>query len=81
MTHPVDADQLYFVLRTPDDVDTQYVEGVDVEIVKVDTGSYYVYWDCAMGGLHKYEWLAAGGVAVAKGGKFRVSVGLFAEVP
>jgi len=69
----VDPDDVYFAFRAPGDAaTTTYHYGVDDEIVKTDTGDYYVDLDASTAGRWQYRWYSTGSGQAGVYREFRV---------
>lgn len=55
-----DPSTVIFRMREPDDTVTAYTYGVDAELIKTDTGDYYVDWPFTQAGRHVYRWEGTG---------------------
>lgn len=60
-----DPDYLTFAVREPDGAVTVYRYLTDAELVRESTGRFYVYWDCALAGVHHYRFEATGAIMAA----------------
>ena len=67
-----DPDALVFQMRHPDGSVIEYQYGTDSQLVRVSVGVFYVYWDCAVAGIHRYRWTATGALAAAEESGFQV---------
>ena len=72
-----DPTTLVFSIKEPDGTTTSYTWITDDEMVRVDTGDFYIEWDATQSGLHKYRWQASGDVQVAFGGAFNIKEATF----
>ncbi|MGY4713055.1 hypothetical protein ACXDF8_26510 [Mycolicibacterium sp. CBM1] len=66
-----DPDALSFTMTAPDGV-TTYVYGTDAELDRDSLGTFHVYWDCAVLGVHTYKWATTGSLATVETGSFQV---------
>lgn len=69
---PADPGFLEFSIREPDGDITSYQYGINSELIRTGVGIYFVYWDCAKNGLHRWRFEAGGNVVVAEQTTFAV---------
>lgn len=67
-----DPTTLECTVHEPDGTETTYVWGTDVELVKEDSGEFYLDWDASQAGQHKYRWQADGVIVASFGGSFNI---------
>ncbi len=76
----IDPDTITFKAMGPAGTTTTYVYGTDAELVKVNTGDYYVDFTPDASGLWHYRWSSTGtGETIVIEGRFRVQFSQFAE--
>jgi hypothetical protein len=57
---PIDPDEVHLIICDPEGTETEYVYGVDSEIVKEDVGNYYAEIDFDTPGKWAYRWTSLG---------------------
>jgi hypothetical protein len=67
-----DPAAVYVQIKTPAGTVTSYQYGVDADVVKAGTGSYYINVDADEVGLWDYRWYSTGSGQAADEGQFRV---------
>lgn len=76
----IDPDTVTFKAMSPAGTVTTYVYATDAELVKVNTGDYYVDFNPDASGLWHYRWSSTGtGETIVIEGKFRVQYSQFEE--
>ena len=76
----IDPDTVTFKLLRPDGVDLDYVYGTNDEVVRVDTGDYYINIVPDISGRYHYRWETTGTFkTTAFQGSFVVQVDPWAE--
>ena len=76
----IDPDTVTFKLLRPDGVDVEYVYVTDPEVVRIDTGDYYVNIVPDISGRYFYRWETTGAYkTIAFQGSFVVQVDPWAE--
>lgn len=73
----VDPAAVFFYAKAPDDTLTEYEYGVDAELVKESTGTYYVDIDANAPGAWFYRFKSTGSGQAADEHEFAVGVSQF----
>jgi len=69
-----DPEEVFFQVRAPGAATaTTYAYGVDGELLKSDTGNYYVDVDADTTGMWNWRWYATGAGQAAVKGQFQVN--------
>jgi hypothetical protein len=55
-----DPSAVTFKIKLPSGTTTTYVYGVDSQLVRASTGSYYVLWTLTSAGTHTYSYTGTG---------------------
>jgi hypothetical protein len=55
-----DPSAVTFKIKLPSGTTTTYVYGVDSQLVRASTGSYYVLWTLTVAGTHRYSFTGTG---------------------
>lgn len=61
-----------FTFTDPTGTETEYVYGVDAELIRDSTGHYHVEIPASIVGVYNYDWEATGSGASTGTGRFRV---------
>lgn len=56
----VDPGAVYFKVKDPENAEEEYQYGVDAEVIKEETGLYYLALDCDLKGKYYCRWLGTG---------------------
>lgn len=67
-----DPANVFFFVTTPAGVTTPYEYGVDGELVKEDTGIYYIYIDASEIGMYEYGFYSTGSYEAAESDSFEI---------
>lgn len=57
-----DPTTLTFTMLEPDGTVTEYVWSIDSELIRTTQGTFYVNWDAAQVGVHRWRYEATGNV-------------------
>ena len=73
----INPDVVRFIVRSPLGVETSYLYGTDVELVRSATGIYYVDVSADVEGTWYYRYYSTGSGQAAGEGSFTVAFGAF----
>lgn len=74
----IDPAAVFFVLRTPDGSEIEYLYGREADLKREEAGRYYIDIDCALAGTYYYRFYSTGAGQGAAEGAFKVERGAFA---
>lgn len=76
---PGDPTGVVFKVRTPAGIETEYVFGVDVAVVKTGVGAYYFDIYLTTHGTYFYRWVGSGSIIKGFEGSLKVKRSYFED--